>query len=841
MKPLAFAARSLRREFRHAELATLAAALILAVAALAAVGTLASRVERAIVASAADLIGGDLGVASRKSIPPQFASEARTLGLGITRFADFPSVVFASSGPATVEHALSAASDENASQFCEIRASDPAFPLRGTLSVRDAEGVEHVVHAPPPGSVYADHRALVALGRGVGDFIQIGGRDLRVAGVIARTPDGGQLIALAPRVLMNITDAEKSGLLGVGSRARHRLLVAGNADAVSRFSAWAKARLPDGVRLVTVEDAQQNLRRAFDRGESFLRLAALLAALLSGVAVALSAQRFARRKTEDVALLRCLGASRNEILFALAWQLALLALAGCTLGLALGLGLQQAVFALASGLLPGSRPSMPLTPGLAAWAVGAAVLFGFALPPLLRLREVAPMRVFRKDAGTRVRRFDGLYVLPFALAAALIWFEADSNHLAVTLIVALAGVALAALVCGLVLLRGVRAIGRRASGAWRFGLANLTRRRMLSLLQIGALALSLTAVDILAVIGPSLLDRWQLDLPADTPNWFVLNIQPDQQARVLERVRALGADNISALPMAVGRLTAINGQPPRPIDDDEQARDEHDQDVRLSWSRALPASNVLREGRWFDAQSKIPAVSIDLRWVERFGLKLGDRLSLRVGERDITAQVASIRGVDWDSFRVNFFVMIDPATGAALPHSYIASFHLPQGAAASLAALTRDFSNVSLIDVNAILEKVRDIIARVSHAVTWVLGFSLAAGVLVMLAALASTADERRFEIALLRTLGAHRRQLGAAVLGEFVALGALSGAIGAAGAALTGFALADRVFRLHAYQPPWMTLLVAALATALLVALAGWFGTRRIARTPPIEVLRHG
>ncbi|MGB8377809.1 MAG: FtsX-like permease family protein, partial [Rhodanobacteraceae bacterium] len=737
MKPLVFAARSLRREFRHAELATLAAALVLAVAALAAVGTLASRVERAIVASAADLIGGDLGIASRQRIAPEFADEAHRLGLATTRLADFPSVVFAgtnakrTTGPESGSSPSDAEShDAGASQFCEIRASDQAFPLRGVMGVLDAHGVERNVHAPPPGLVYADHRALVALGRGVGDSVQIGGRDLRVAGEIARMPDGGELIQLAPRVLMNIADAEKSGLLGVGSRARHRLLVAGDADQVARFAAWAEPRLDDGEHLETVEGAQKNLRRAFDRGESFLRLAALLAALLSGIAVALSAQRFARRKIEDVALLRCLGASRNEILLALTLQLALLALAACTLGLALGLALQQGVLALASGLLPGPTPKLPFAPGLAAWAVGAAVLFGFALPPLLRLREVEPMRVFRHDTGGGLRRFDALYLLPFALAAMLIRLEADSGHLAGTLILALAGVALAALVFGLALLAGVRTLGRRVSGAWRFGLANLTRRRALSLVQIGALALSLTAVDVLAVVGPSLLERWRLDLPADTPNWFVLNVQPDQQSPMQRRLRALGADNINALPLAVGRLTAINHHAPRPLDGDDERRDDSERghEVRLSWSKALPASNALREGHWFDPDSKTPAASIDLRWVERFGLKLGDRLSLRVGERDFDARVTSIRGVDWDSFRVNFFVMIDPTTGATLPHTYIASFHLPAGNAAALAGLTRDFPNVSLIDVNAILDKVREIIGRVSHAVTWVLGFSLAAG-----------------------------------------------------------------------------------------------------------------
>ncbi|MEP7042203.1 MAG: FtsX-like permease family protein [Dokdonella sp.] len=826
MRPLAFAARSLRREFRHAELATLAAALVLAVAALAAVATLASRVERAIVASAAELIGGDLGINSGKALPAQFFDEARQRGLATNGLADFPSVVFAG----------------EKSKLADVRASDDAFPLRGALSVLDAAGVEKPAHAPPPGTIYADHAALIALDVGVGNKVQLGGRDLVVGGEIAKSPDGGNLFRLAPRVLMNLADAQASGLIGLGSRARHRLLVAGDENAVAAFAAWAKPQLPDGAEITTVEDAQQNLRTAFERGESFLRLAALLAALLSGVAVALAAQRFARRKVEEVALLRCLGASRGEILVALLLELGLLALPACLLGLLIGLGLQQLVLSLASGLLPGAAPGLPWGPPLAAFAVGLAVLFGFALPPLLRLRDVEPMRVFRQEMNTRVRRFDALYLLPLVVGALLIVFGAGNLRLATTLAAGFAGVALATFVLGLLLLRLVRAGAARLRGALRFGLANLARRRALTLLQAGALALSLTALAVLAVVGPSLLARWRAELPNDTPNWFMINLQQEQRTAIEQRVQQLGATNLNTLPLAVGKLVAINGRAPDPKDyTDRRAESWINGETRLSWSTQLPPSNKLLQGRWFDAAVTQPQLSVDELWIEMFHLKLGDTMTLRVGEREITATISSIRAVDWDSFRANFFVMLDPASGETLPHSYVASFHLDGSAANALAGFSRDYPNVSLIDLNAILDRVRDIIGRVSRAVAWVLGFSLAAGVLVLLAALASTADERRFETALLRTLGAHARQLNIAVLAEFAVLGVLAGAIAVVGAGAIGSVLARQVFRMRDYVPPLGSLAIVVLAAALVVALAGWVGTLRIARTSPMAVLRRG
>jgi putative ABC transport system permease protein len=683
---------------------------------------------------------------------------------------------------------------------------------------------------------------LVALEVAIGARVQLGGVEVVLGGEIGKSPDSGNLFRLAPRVLMNLADAEASGLLGVGSRAHYRLLVAGDEGSVAAFAAWAKPKLPDGAEITTVEDAQQNLRSAFERGESFLRLAALLAALLSGVAVALAAQRFARRKVEEVALLRCLGASRGEIVSALVLELALLALPACLVGLTLGLALQQIVLGFASGLLPGATPRLPWGPPLAAFAVGLAVLFGFALPPLLRLRDVEPMRVFRHDLGARVRRFDVLYLLPVAVGASLVLIGAGNLRLAATLAIGFAGVGLATSVLGLVLLKIVRSVAGRLRGALRFGLANLARRRALTLLQAGALALSLTALALLGVVGPSLLERWRANLPPDTPNWFLINLQPEQRAPMQQRLHALGATNLNLLPLAVGKLVAINGRAPDAAGfTDRRTRSAINGEVRVSWSDTLPAANKLLEGRWFSTRTTRPELSVDRMWADMFHLKPGDILTLRVGEREIEATITSIRGVDWDSFRANFFLMLDPASGATLPHSFVASFHLQGDASQSLAALSRDYPNISLIDLNAILDRVRDIIGRVTRAVSWVLGFSLLAGVLVLVAALAVTADDRRFEAALLRTLGAHGRQLSIAVLSEFAVLGLLAGAIAVVGAGALGSVLATSVFKLAGYTPPFAALTGLVAAAALIVALAGWIGTLRIARTSPMAVLRRG
>ena len=823
MKWLILAARSLRREFQHGELRTLAAALLLAVAALTAVVTLSQRVERALLASAAELIGGDLGVSARHAIPADLPTEATRLGLSANESADFPSVVFAG----------------EKSQLAQVVASDTRYPLRGVLSVRDAQGAEHETHAPEAGTAYADHALLAALGLQVGDSLQLAGRSLRIGGEISRQPDGGQFFSLAPRLLIALGDARDAGLLGAGSRARHKLMLSGNETALAAFSTFAKAHLPEGGELVTVAEAQQNMRSAFDRGEAFLRLAALLSALLSGIAVALAAQRYARRKTDEVALLRALGASRNEVLVTLSLGLLLLAIPACLLGAALGLGLQAGVLAYAQSLLPSAAPAASLMPALAALGVGVAVLVGFALPPLARLRDVPPVRVFQRAVSSAPRRFDLLYLLPPLVAIGLIRSLSGSARIASALSGSLIGVVIVSLLVGVTLLWLLRRGAGVLPGALRFGLANLARRRTLSLIQTTALSLSFTALMLLGIVGPGLLNAWRADLPADTPNHFLINLQPEQRSDVEKRLADVSATHLNTMPLAVGKLVAINGKTPRAEDfKDRRAASWINGETRVSWSDALPPANKLLEGAWFAPQLDGPEVSVDRTWVDMFHLKLGDTLSLSVGEKRLDAKISSIREVDWSSFRVNFFLMLDPASAQALPHSVLASFYLPPGHTAGMAALSRDYPNLSLIDVDAILDRVRDIIARVTKAVVAVLGFSLAAGLLVLIAALGVSADERRFESALLRTLGAGRGQLLAAVLGEFVLLGLIAAVIGAAGAIAAGLALGSAVFKI-AWVPPALPFGIAVLGATALVAMAGWLGTRRVAQASPLLVLR--
>ena len=827
MKLFLLALRTVRREWHLPELRTLAASLVLAVVALGVVATLSTRIERGMLASAAELIGGDIGIESPQDLPDTFANEARQRGLNATVNASFPSVAFAN----------------QKTQLLDVQASDQHYPLRGTLELGDAAGHSHIGHAPPAGSVYLDHRALVALNLKVGQTLQLGGRQLTIAAELLRQPDGGELFALAPRALMSLADAEQAGLLGVGSRARHRLLLAGDPSAVQSWRDWVQStKLPQGAELITTEQTQERMRTAFDRAGAFLRLTALLSALLAGVAIALAAQRYARRKTAEVALLRALGTSRKRVLGLLVYTLAALAIPAAVVGLVLALGLSQLAWMFASQLF-GSVPTvLPIGPSFAAAAMGIAVLIGFALPPLARLAEVPPVAVFRQSMERRVRRFDALYLIPLVVALALIWTQSGSVQLAGILAASLFGVAVVAALLAALLLFIARRVAPGAHPALRLGLAALARRRTLSLIQATALSLGLCALLLLAVVAPSLLQGWRQELPSDTPNWFALNLQDDQRDGFAKALAAIGGSKLNMAPLAVGKLTAINGKPVDSIKfSDERSKDSADRQLRLSWASDLPPANQIVAGQWPPAHPAQAVVSIDTMWRDMFSLKIGDTLSFNVGDGNLDAKVGSIRKVDWSSFRVNFFLLLDPDHAGSLPHTWLASFYLPRTQSTELAQLSRTYSNLSLIDVDALLDRVREIVDRVGNAVRWILGFSLLAGALVLSAALAASAAERRHEAARLRTLGARRNQLRAAAACEFALLGLVAGLTAALGAAGAGLWMGHAVFHIDGFVPPLWPLALGALGAALVVMLLGLAGTRKVTQTSPMRLLREG
>jgi len=819
------AARAVRREFLAGDLLTVFAALVLGVAVMTAVGTLVNRVTLALTSSAADVLGGDLGVTGRQDIPADFAAEAQRRGLRSTRMVSFPSVLF----------------HGEASQMANIRAVAAGYPLRGVLQVsrEDSGAGARPAGPPPPGQAYADARLLDALGVRVGDALEFGAGHLRIAGVLAAEPDSsGELMQLAPPLMVNRADVDAAGLLGPGSRASYRLMFSGPAERIAEFRAWLKPRASE-YRLVGIEDTQRGMRDAFDRAGRFLALSALLAVLLAGVATALAANRFALRRIDQVAVLRCLGARQRDVLATLALQLLLTAVPACLLGIALGMLAQAGLVQALGSLVPDRLPLPQATPALTGAGIGLLLLLGFGMPPLLRLRNVPPMRVLNRSFAAVPPTSLIAYVAALAATLALTVQATGDARLAGWVLGGLAALALVAAVLGAGLLWLLRRLQGRLRGAWRLGLASLTRRRALSIVQLVGLSLSLCALLLLAVIGPGLLGQWRERLPADTPNYFLMNVQPEQATAVLAHLRTLGVVRPAVEPFGTGRLLAINDRPPQRTDRDPQDDgDGINRPVNFSWRHDFPPANTLTAGRFWQAGSTAAEASVEEAWAQRYGIGLGDRITLLLGEQQRSFTVTSLRKAQWDSFRVNFFLLLNEGAVGDAPYNLISSFHLPRARANALGALTREYPNISVLDIDAILVRVRQVMEQVGQAVQLVMGFSLLAGALVLLAALQATAGERRYDNAVLRTLGARRRQLLGAILVEFGALGVSAALLAVGAAAAIGVLVARNAFELS-LSPPWPALLLGGLGGIALSLFAGWWGTRRILRVPPALALR--
>ncbi len=826
MKHLPLSMRMLRRNWAAGELRVLLLALLIAVASVTTVGFFADRVQGALDAQANDLLGGDLVLIADKPIPEQFFQEARAGRLEVASTRTFPSMVAAGQGL----------------NLAEIKAVSDAFPLRGKIRIADAlDAPEREVEGgPKAGTAWIAVSLASRLGLKVGDKLNVGRAQLTIAALFKREPDSVlDYFGIAPRVLMHDSDVAATGLIQVGSRVTHRLLVRGARDDVDRFRAQSTPKLARGQRIEGVRDARSEVRTALERAQRFLGLASLLSVVLASVAVALAARRFSQRQIDAAAMMRCLGASQSDIFALHAWQFAVLGLAACALGSLVGYGAQAILAQWLTVFLTVDLPLPGALPALRGAVIGLVLLLGFTLPPLIRLRSVSTLRVLRRDLGTAEPASLAAFVLGLAALSALIVWQAGDLKMGS---IALGGFATAlavAAIAGYGMIRLVSRLRGAASGPWRYGLANLRRRTGASLLQIMALGLGIMAMLMLTLVRTELVVKWQQSMPRDMPNRFAVGIQDDQLAEVRRDFAGLKLKLPELYPMVRGRLQAIGDRPVSGAKyTEERARRLAEREFNVSWATRMASDNKLVGGKFWAADTHAKEFSVEEGIAKTLGIKLGDMLTFDVAGSRFTAPVTSLRKVDWDSFKPNFFVIGSPALLKSYPASWITSFHLPSGRDDVVGGLVQRFPNVSVIDLSALMEQFQRITEQVSRAVEFVFLFAIAAGLVVLFAAISSTQDERVFEGAILRTLGASRRQLATLQLAEFASIGLLSGLIAAAGAVGTAMVLSDRVLGVP-YDVSWPLPLAGVLVGAVGVAIAGLLGTRRAVSSPPLQTIR--
>jgi putative ABC transport system permease protein len=825
---LTFILRMAWRDWRSGELGLLLIALTVAVGTVTSIGLFVDRLQQALVGESADFLAADRRISGSRPIPDEWRLMAADLGIELAETMSFPSMVFAPN-------------DNN--QLVGVKAVSDGYPLRGALRVADEPFSRGVAtqEIPASGEVWLDGRLFPALGIAVGDQVEVGVARLTVTRVVVQEPDrGGSMYDLGPRLLMNIADVPATEVVQPGSRITYRLLLAGPSGQLQRLHDDIGPQT--NFRWQSIRDSSPSIGAALDRAESFLLLGGLLGVLLAGVAVALSAHRYARRHYDHVGILKTLGATPKQILYAYVLLLLTIGVTAVIFGLLVGAGLHLVIVAVLQTMIPMDLPMPGVRPAFLGAATGLICALALALPPLLHLKNISPMRVIRRDLGSApVSQYLSYVAAVAGSLGLLIWYSGSLWLTAWTLL----GTSVAVAVFGVLaklLLRGGRVVGMQAGSGWRLALAGLQRRSGENTAQILIFGLAIMMLLILFLLRSSLLEEWRNEIPADAPNHFILNIVPDQVAELSAMLDGATQRRGGLYPMIRGRVVAVNGIDAQTWEQEHRPMDAPGPGLRsernLTWASELAEDNAVVAGRWWEPDEARALVSLEDDYAESLGLQVGDQLRFDIAGQLVDVQVASLRRLDWESMRPNFFIIFSPAVLADFPATFMTSFYLPPAEKRFLNGLLSRFPTITVIEVDAIIAQVRSIIQRVTQVVELVLLLVIASGCLVLVASIQASRDARMGEHALVRTLGGTRKLIRGSLLAEFGVLGFFAGVVAVVGAEITVGILQVQVFELSFSLHPWLWA-VGPVLGSLLILLVGMFGTRSLVSTPPWIVLR--
>ena len=821
------------RDWRAGELRFLLLALIVAVGAVSSVGFLVDRMNRALVRDASELLGADLVVRSDYPMQSVWREQAKQLGLAMADTVTFPSMVTSGAG---------ASAD---SRLAAIKAVSPSYPLRGHVSLGSQDHASFVEGNPERGTVWVDEGLLQSQSLQLGDSLQVGESEFVIAATIVTEQDrGAAFMNFAPRVMLNLEDLAATGLVQPGSRLSYRLQIAGQNTAIHQFQEFIEAEIKSkslrGIQVESLESGRPEMRATLDRARQFLALVSMLSAMLAALAIALAARQFLQRHLDACAMLRCLGMKQNQVTQLYVMEFIFIALVGSVLGAMCGFAAHFALLYWLAPLMTTALPAAGWLPCVQAIITGLLLLLGFAIPPVLQLRNVPHNRVIRREQDAPQAFTLMGYVLALGCFLILLIWQAGEIKLGV---ITAGGFLLGLAVFWLfswVLLQSLHQLrGISARPAWRFALTSLKRRPAATSMQIVALALGLMALLLLTVIRKDLLTAWRQSAPPDAPNHFIINIQPEQKTVVEDALKARGIAEAQLYPMIRGRLIKIREQEITPISyDDERARRLVEREFNLSTMSELPLKNKIIAGQWFDNKSPQLEASVEEGLAKTLGITLGDNLRFDVAGEIVQAKVTSLRKLEWGSMRVNFFVILSPTLSEQLPQSWITAFRLPPQEQGLINQLVKNYPNLTIVDVGSLLSQIQQVINQVIAAVEFLFVFTLAAGVLVLVAAMLVSQQERLRESALLRALGATKNQLQHAQTIECLLIGSVAGFLAATGAGLTGWLLARQIFDFNWNVSP--LLWIGGMGIGMLAALiGGWFSLRSVLTQAPLQTLR--
>jgi putative ABC transport system permease protein len=835
MLALSIAWRQCRSLWSSGEIRVLLFALILAVTATTSVSFFTERIKSGMQTQGNVLLGGDLVVMSDHAIPASYLTEAQKRQFQTSQTLEFPSMVVSG------EH----------SQLVEIKAVESGFPLRGHLTIsKSASSKQVATDIPSQGSVWIEPSLAKKLALNIGDSISIGDSQFKISALLLLEPSrGGDMFSIAPRVLMNGADVAATGLIQFGSRVKYQLLVASKSNAqetMQAYADWLKPQLGRGERVEDVRSARPEMRNALDKAQQFLGIASTVGVILAMVAMLLASIPYVQKSLDTYALMRCFGATKQLITQILLYQTLLLALVGSVIGCVLGFAAQYGLAIFAERLFLETLPSPGWMPVILGFVTGFTTLLTVVWPQLMRLQAVPALRILRQDLEGNVRT-NGLVFLPaFLVLAGLVFWHSGDIKLAGIVLATLVALVVVASVLALLGMRLIRVLSKQQVGASQcfgmiqLGLMGFRRRPALTVVQVVGLSMGLMAILLLAFVRNDLLKNWQTSLPADAPNRFVINIQAEQIPGIHALLKESSIAHADIFPMVRARLEAVNGKPISAADySDDRAKRMVEREFNLSWATEMQADNETVAGQWWQAEDAGKhLLSLEQELTNTLKLKLGDQLTYDVAGTKLSLTISNLRKVDWSSMHVNFFAVTPPKVLDHYAASYLTSFHLPADQEEVINRLVKQFPNLTIINVSALMEQIQGLIQKMSYAIEFVFGFSLLAGLAVLYAALMATREERVRESTLMRVLGASRRQVISAMLVEFVSVGILASVVAIIFTNVAAYYLAHLVLKMDYQFNAWSTL-EAVMAAIVLVPLAAWLVARHQFNQPPRALLQ--
>ncbi len=828
MKRLLLAIRLLIREVRSGELTILVLALIIAVTSSTAISLFADRLQRTMTHQAADFLAADMVISSPQKLPKNWHEKAGEFSLNQAQTAEFSSVLIEN------EELLLAG----------IKAVSPSYPLRGYLKITDSDYQQQqtVRHGPPPGEAWVEKRILSALKLKPGDLLTVGEKGLKITKIITYEPDKrGDLYSLSPRVMINNSDLEATRVIQPGSHVHYYFQYSGETSSLLQFKRWIKPQLNPSQRVMDIHEDRPQLGSALERAERYLGLSSIVVILISGVAIAMATRRYTERHFNTTAMLRCLGCKQNEILWLYLYQFLILGLFASAIGCLAGWLAQAYLFHLLADLLPQQVASPGWVAIVFGFVTGIVILFGFAFPPILRLKRVPPLRVLRRDLMPLPTSAWIVYGVAMSVITVLVWRYTQDIKMTATIL----GEGLLLIIILGVIIWGLLMASKNLipylNLSWRFALQGLLRNQQGSISQMLAFSITLVAMILTFTVRTDLIDDWQKQLPENAPNHFALNIFADQLPAFQQDLLQNKISGSRFYPVVRGRLTAINNIPVQQIvSKDSQGENATHRDLSLTWTDQIPEENRIVAGKWWGAlgaEGK-PLVSIEQKLAKSLDAELGDILTFTIGSQRLKATIASIRKVQWDTMKPNFYMIFPPGTLDGYAHTFITSFFLPEQKKSLLNKLVKSYPSITVLEVDLILNQFKTILRQLTQAINYLLYFALLAGFMVLFAAVISTLDARVYDGAIMRTLGANRKLLNTTHLLEFLLLGFFSGVIALIISEGIIFALYSYVLHLD-YRFNLELWLIVPVMGALIVGIAGYWGVRKVVSQPPSVVLR--